>query len=138
MACSLILFRFSPRKKAFLGHPDRTAPPVFSISFPSLTLLHGMCYHLAHIVLCVGLLFCRRQSERHAQSKMMGQVEKVTKAESPRCLAMAKLGQQEPYPQGNFSSPSILLGMRFRPPDLSCCWSFGLDAPLTSTPLACC
>ena len=46
------------------------------------------------------------------------QIQNVTKAESPRCLATDKTGAST-HPPGDLSLTSILLAMWFRPPDLS-------------------
>ena len=52
-----------------------------------------------------------------SRTRKMGQVQKVSKEESPGDLARVKLGKQGRGPQGDLSSPSI-------------CWSCGLN-PLT-------
>ena len=38
-----------------------------------------------------------------SRARAMGQVQKATRAESLRHLAMGKTGKREPYPQGNLT-----------------------------------
>nr|KAF6355341.1 hypothetical protein mMyoMyo1_011507 [Myotis myotis] len=58
--------------------------------------------------------------------------------ESLGAKQQTKPGKQGPCPQGNLSSPSILLIMQFRPSDLPYHWSQCSDPPLTLPPLARC
>lgn len=81
----------------------------------------------------VHLSMCGRQFNRQSQSKDNRQVENITRAESPSCLAMSKLEKQRPCPPRNLSSPSISLVRQFGLADISYGWSFGLD-PLRPTP----
>ena len=65
-----------------------------------------------------------------SRARTMGQVQKVTRVENPRYLARHKTGATRTSPQGDRSSPSMLLVMWFKPPDPSYCRSCGLDPPL--------
>ena len=67
----------------------------------------------------------------------MGHVQKVSRAENPGCLAMGKTREIRTSPPGEPSSPSILLVIRIRSPDLPYCWPCSLDPPLTFPALAC-
>ena len=51
-----------------------------------------------------------------SRARTMGQVQKVTRVENPRYLARHKTGATRTSPQGNLSSPIILLVMGFGPP----------------------
>ena len=53
-----------------------------------------------------------------SRARTMGQVQKVTRVENPRYLARHKTGTTRTSPQGNLSSPIILLVMGFGPPPL--------------------
>ena len=52
--------------------------------------------------------------------RTIGQVWRVTRAETPGCLAMGKLGKQGIHPRGDLSFPNISLVMQLDPfPDPS-------------------
>lgn len=69
-----------------------------------------------------------------SRARTTGKVWKVTRAESPRCLATGKIAKQGPHSQGYLPSPSILQVMSLRCPDLSYCRSCSSDPPLTFLP----
>ena len=57
-----------------------------------------------------------------SRARMLDQVHKVTRMQSPGCLAMGKTKKTMISPQGDLSSPSISLVIWLRTPDLSYCW----------------
>lgn len=83
----------------------------------------------------LGLTDCGRRSDRHEQSRKIGQAQTVT---GRKALGAQQWAKQGPCSQGNLlpPRPQPITGHEVQTPDLSHRWLCGWDPPLAFPPLA--